>query len=181
MGSTRTILNEIDHSRSRDPKQGLVLYWPWVILDKLGHGGSGDQKRGFGMKAGTLVFITSLFQLTMFLSEQIVITEKKDTSQRYTSVPYLTHFFHTHCRPFTVLRCTHQQWLFHSQLFSLLWTVIILARHDPPWLILLRMVNGIKHVQTLISILATSLMSILKNGPLLKISAGPIYQYWAKS
>ena len=48
-----------------------------------------------------------LFQLTVFLSVQIVSTEKDDASQCCVSLPYLTHFFHTHCRPSTVLRCTH--------------------------------------------------------------------------
>ena len=52
----------------------------------------------------------------VFLSVQMVVTEKEDTSQCYRWFPSWTHFFHTHYKPFTVLNGTHNQQLFHSQL-----------------------------------------------------------------
>ena len=37
------ILTEIGHGGSRDGKRGLILFWPCVIPDELGHCRSGDQ------------------------------------------------------------------------------------------------------------------------------------------
>ena len=53
-------VNETGYGRSWDWKQGWVVIWLWVIFSELGHGRSGDRKRG-GHQAGTKIFITSLF------------------------------------------------------------------------------------------------------------------------
>ena len=59
----------------------------------LGHSWVRGWKRGLDQQAETLIFITSLFQLTVFLSVQVVVTEKGDASRWHTSFPHLTHFF----------------------------------------------------------------------------------------
>ena len=36
-----------NNSLSRNRKRDWDVHWPWIILNKLGHGGSGDRKRGW--------------------------------------------------------------------------------------------------------------------------------------
>ena len=109
-------VNETGYGRSWDWKQGWVVIWLWVIFSELGHGRSGDRKRG-GHQAGTKIFITSLFW-TYCVPDlcELPSLRKKMHHNAYTSFPSSTHLptpqKNTHCKPFSVLKRTQKQPLF---------------------------------------------------------------------
>ena len=77
-------------------------------------------------------------------------------------------FSHTHYRPFTVLKCAHQQ-LLCNRFFCLVWVITVFAQCSLLWYVLLWVVSRSIHYPTSVLILVTSLTNILKNGPSLGV------------
>ena len=137
--------------------QGLDVHWPWVILTELEHGSSRDQD----CVGKDLDLQSHQVQLnTMFLSVQIVVTEKEDASYAiHQCLPSLFFFFPYFLQAFHRIEMYLLAATFPQSTPFLSPNCLHFCTTQPAVTILLRMVNRSIHYPAWILISVTFMTS----------------------